>query len=255
MVVGAAAGPAGPMVGAAPAAAAAALAAEREIRKCPLCWEEQPYLAERRGRTTATDSAMIRKVQDFRKIIFRFEEVMRGKVHDAVIFHGMLGLRRDMVEGWLRHHGYRFVPWTLHMLKRHYDPNQGHRLDLVRELAQELQDARQMRQWIMQHAMFVPNVDAGVGAPPIFNVRAVDPRLKVGKHLLDTAVRLNTEVTRRDTEHATDARLILDSVNGAVNRLTGVLPGAGAGAGAGAAANRAIDEDDPLALMYDVGGM
>jgi len=219
-----------------------------KVRACPLCMEEQPYLAESSGgsagRNNRDRSAMLQKVQDFRKIIFRFERTLAGRLHDETVLQGMLQLRRTFIEAYLDEHGYRHTKWTIDMLRAHYDPVQGHRFDVVRELAYELEDLRRLRRWTMRHAMFVPNPDTG---EPMFNTRAVDIRLRVSKQVTDTVAKLQTELRRNDADHAVDARMIQETVTDAVNRLTGT------GTSDNAAA--AAIETDPLASMYDVGGM
>ena len=216
------------------AAAAASVKRAEAVRDCPLCWDEQPFL----GRA-ASSSAMQQKVQDFRRLIFNFERGLSGLQNDEVIFRGMLDLRRLFIEGWLRDHGHAFTPWTMDMLRAHYDPVNGHRFDVVRLLTSELDDMRLMKQWTMEHGMFV---DSGDGTH-MFNLRAVGERLKITRHYLDAVKLLQSELQRRDAAMQTDNRQLIETVNAAVNRLTAANPAA------------AEDADDPLGSMFSVGGL
>ena len=87
--------------------------------------------------------------------------------------------------------------------------------------------------------MFVPNPETG---DPMFNVRAVDVRLRVSKQYTDTVTKMNGELRRREGDQASDMRLVMETVNDAVNRLVGLEDDA----------PEAVD--DPLGAMYDVGG-
>ena len=83
------------------------------------------------------------------------------------------------------------------------------------------------------------------GGPALFNAKSVDIRLKLSKQYNDTLARLQAELKRRDADQAADSRMVVEAVNDAVNRLTGMRRTA---AIQGA-------EEDPLSSMYNVGGM
>ncbi len=226
-------------------------AAHSEQPNCPLCWEEQPYLdANDVDDTNASTrhSAMVDKVNDFRDIIFRFERLLRGHQNDETIFLGMLELRRLNVERYFDEHSpssFRMTRWTMQMLRDHYSPAKAHRFDLVRELDVELLDMRWMRSCVMKHAMFVEHPESG---DRIFNMRAVDTRLRLSKHIIDMVTRKSTELRRRTS--AVDVRVVLQAVNQSVNRLT--QQAAVNGGGGGGDLHNSVSA---VAEMYEIGGL
>ena len=127
-------------------------ARRQDIRNCPLCWEELPYCGGGRNAAggAADRTAMLQRIQDFRKVIFRFEQLLSGRQNDETIFTGMLELRHHFIETYLEEHGYRHRKWTIRMLREHYDPTLGHRFDPVRELNAELEDLRRIKKWTMK---------------------------------------------------------------------------------------------------------
>ena len=229
---------------------------------CPLCWEEQPYLDDSRKST-----AMMERVKDFRRIIFRFERMMRGLQNDETIFRGMLELRRQNIEQYLdAYSNKRFRRWTMAMLREHYDPINGHRHDSIREYDYEATQLKRVRKWLMDHAMFVTHPETG---QQVFNMRAVDVRTRLSRQILDVMARKNTEMTKREETAQSDANLIMQAVNDLVNATTaassspnnnhdrGIQEGTAhdgrrrGSAVSGAAAARGSG----VAQMYDIGGL
>jgi len=222
-----------------PAGPAVPIGHEQPRTDCAICWEQLPYLME--ARAGESKSAMLEKVQDFRRSIFSLEQQLRGGENDSLVFHCMLQLRRLLVENFLADHGYRFRAWTMRMLREHYDPSisKGHSFDYVRAMRQELEELEQLKSWTSQHAMFVVNPD---NDQVMFNVKAIDPRVRLSKQYMGTLKQLNDEIRARGKEDTGRPRLIMETVNDAVNRLTGQK-------------RKLMDaDDDPLGDMYEIGG-
>lgn len=206
---------------------------------CAICWEQLPYLMEARG--GESKSALLEKVQDFRRSIFSLEQQLRGGENDTIVFHCMLQLRRLLVENFLSDHGFRFRAWTMRMLREHYDPSvlKGHSFDYVRAMRKELEELEELKTWTTKHAMFVMNPDT---EQVMFNVKAIDPRVRLSKQYMGTLKQLNDELRARSKEDTGRPRLIMETVNDAVNRLTGQK-------------RKLMDaDDDPLSDMYEIGG-
>jgi len=185
-----------------------------DISACPLCWEEQPYIED-----TSMRTAMSERMNDFRRIIFRFERMMAGHQNDEIIFRGMLELRRMYIENDLERYSSdgHFQRWTLDMLRRHYSPLNGHRFDIVRELDAELNDMRRQKRWIMDHAMFVAHPETG---ERIFNIRAVETSVRLAREYSRVLTQKSLELAKRSTTSQTDANMVLQAINSASNAAT-----------------------------------
>jgi len=225
--------------------------ADSSPANCPLCWEEQPYVGD-----SGLATAMIERLSDFRRVIFRFERLMCGRQHDDTVFRGMLELRRLFIERYLdSYSSQRFRRWTMAMLREHYDPVKGHRFDVVRELDAELGDLRLLRRWKMERAMFVLNPETGA---LVFNVRAVDVRLRVSRQYTDVLKHKAAELRQRHVSTAqTDANLVLQAVNGVINQHGGGGGGGGDSqlGGVGGASALASIAEHSVASVYEVGGV
>ena len=184
---------------------------DESVATCPLCWEEQPYIED-----TSMRTAMSERMNDFRRIIFRFERMMAGHQNDEVIFRGMLELRKMYIENDLERYSAdgRFQRWTLEMLRRHYSPLNGHRFDIVRELDAELTDMRRQKRWIMDHAMFVAHPETG---ERIFNIRAVETSVRLAREYSRVLTQKSLELQKRAVTTQTDANLVLQAINSASN--------------------------------------
>lgn len=201
---------------------AAAAVSTGHIARCAVCWEQQEHddafadVAESTRR-----SALAESTRRFRSIIFAFERRLRGRAHDDIVFEGMLTLRRAFVERPLREHNERYRVWTLDMLRRHFAPIGGHIYDPVRILRSELDEMGQMASMVMKHALFVspPAGDDPDSENPdksLFNLRAVETRMKLTKQRTDLVNKLSTELARPDD---IESRTILDSVAALAQRL------------------------------------
>jgi len=90
--------------------------------------------------------------------------------------------------------------------------------------------------------MFVPDPDGGRA---LFNSKGADSRLRLSKQYVDVITKLEADLKKRELAQASDGRMVVEAVNDAVNRLTGSTRAASANA----------EDADPLASMYNVGGM
>jgi len=208
---------------------------------CPLCWEEQPHLND-----SAMQTAMAGRMSDFRRIIFRFERMMAGRQADAVIFRGMLELRRLYVERDLeRYSDNRFQRWTLAMLQRHYSPLSGHRFDVMRELGEELRQLSRQKRWIMEHAMFVVHPESGAR---IFNIRAVETYTRVSREYSRLLDQKRSELQRRNATSASDSNMVLQAIQNASSVDTSARKRQRRGVTAAPSAGGASQ-------MYEVGGL
>ena len=105
------------------------------------------------------------------KVIFQVEAVLRGLISDAQMFPLLLTLHRRMIERPLRKlNDVNYTPWTLQMLQEHFDVDNEHVFDKVRELAR---DSRLVRKTIKQVADNVTVPDPDNPARRVVDVRAV----------------------------------------------------------------------------------
>jgi len=218
------------------------------VARCAVCWEQQEHddsfadVAD-----SARRSELAETTRRFRSIIFAFERRLRGRAHDDIIFEGMLTLRRAFVERLLREHNERYRVWTLDMLRRHYASPGGHTIDAVRVLRAELDELGHVETMLMKHALFVsaPAGDDPLSEPgeSLFNVRAVETRMRLAKHRADLLKQLQHELANPDD---VDARTILESVADVQRRLGDRH--AAAASTMSAASSRAVEQ------RYDVGG-
>ena len=232
----------------APAAAAAVAAAAAD--DCVICWEEDYYghVLEQRG--GAGGGGVMRRMANFRELIFEFERLLRVRQNDEVIFTGMLQLRRTHIESYLESHGVAHTPWTREMLRKHYCVHSGHRFDALREYAHELRAIRELGRALIESAIFDEAAAAEASDPAnsapsgskqrkrAMNLRAIEIRLRVSREHRELVRLLNSELRAAAPQHVVHAERVLAAV-------------AGSNGGGVIAAN----SDTQLALAYDVGGL
>jgi hypothetical protein len=248
---------------------------------CPLCWEEQLMLREARDAEEAAmeaaaarregasavrhaKSAMLKRAQNYSKLIFDFERSLVGHQADETIFLGMLELRRAVVERILDEHKIAYTPWTLGMIRRHYDVRNNHRYDPIRELKYLIERTRVMEESMLQGGMYRPD-PAGAG-PPVFDMKMSAAWISAARQHQVLLKSLNDELRASAREAAAEAsrqRLLsvmstlnLGDARGqmvAINALAqagGGAAGGGGGGGGEAVQNAALVED-----MYSIGGL
>jgi len=159
----------------APAAAAVGRGRAADPDHCPVCREQFTaqfeQLQQAQGAAATTTSAknnkrddkvrshIMRTTGDRYKLIFRIESVLRGMVSDEQLIPLLLELHRDLIESVLRKHpGIRFHPWTHRMLTDHFDIDNEHIFDPIREAVRDLRICRKAVT-VMESRYLVPDPD------------------------------------------------------------------------------------------------
>ena len=189
----------------------------RSDRNCPLCIAEQLVLRERRDAQDAAEararggvaglrtaqSAMLKQHQNLNTVIFNYEEMMCGWQSDETIFAGMLHLRREYIERHLDEHGIDYQPWTLAMIRRHFDVRYNHRFDPVRLLVSEITAVRNLGESIERVGYYRP--DPQGGEEPLFDVRISRERIQVSKQIQSLMKDLRAEMDRAPRRASAEA--------------------------------------------------
>ena len=204
---------------------------------CPLCHEELPFIGD-----AATRDTMNERMNDLRAVIFRFERLLVGRVHDDIVFSGMLAMRRLLIERHLEAYSRaRFRRWTMPMLREHYHPRTGHRYDYVRALDAEIKDLALVNTWIMDEGMFVIHPDTH---ERVFNLRAVRDRLQASKTYIDALKTKEAALRLSSATSIVDTAAIIDAVTNASALVTSAT-----------SRKRSRDADTAVARLHDLGGM
>jgi len=197
----------------APAAAPAPVAnARADVDNCAVCrehfssvFDENRALESAKGTTAKQSkarSAMQSSVTDRYRIIFEVELVMRGLIDDNALLPLILKLHHDLIENELARHQIEYEPWTLRMLREHFDPVTGHVFDKVREVAHSL---RLIKRTMGDVAARVTTVDSNNPA-----LRTLDHRAAMAHNqLASTHARLVRELA---TLHAMKDENLADAV-------------------------------------------
>ena len=209
-------------------------------QSCPLCYEELPFIED-----PNVASVMTERMNSLRGVIFRFERMLTGRVSDDVVFNSMLQLRRLLIERHLESYSStRFVRWTLPMLRVHYDARKGHRFDYVRSLDAEIEELDRVRSWIMNHSMFVDHPEMG---ERVFNLRAVDHRLRTSKAWTDALKAKVAALRLQASDAAVDTTAVLDA-------LSTAMAMASTSSTSTTTRKRQRDADGAVGHLYKVGG-
>ena len=127
--------------------------------QCPVCFEQFHLQFELLAQTqdaaavssksskgvsdNKVKSAIMRRTADRYKMLFRTECVLRGQIPDEILLPLLLDMHQQMIERVLRKHpSIKFVPWTLRILQNHFNINNGHIFDPIRETVSDLKDTR-----------------------------------------------------------------------------------------------------------------
>jgi len=209
----------------------------RETATCAICWDEQPYISDKTKR-----SAMNDRYADFRDVMYRYYSQMRGRQSQETVLRGMLDIRREKIERYLSEYSStRFTRWTMEMLRQHFDPRGGHRFDPVMALDQEIEDLRQLQRWTMEHGMWIEHPQTG---ERVFNIRAVDVRLRVGRLYLDAITRKSAEMEKRSATAAGDTDMIMSAISTVGQKQSKRRRKSDGG-----------EDESAIERMYSVGGM
>ena len=143
---------------------------------CAICREQyeslsddNPAVAEavdaRAGgvKTTARNSKARSAIQQAMSnryvMIFRAEAILRGVIGDEQLIEIMLQMHRRLIEDRLRERpDIVFTPWTVEMLRTHYNPANRHFFDKIRSTSAELARAERMLTLIESQTM-VPDAN------------------------------------------------------------------------------------------------
>ncbi len=135
---------------------------------CPICIEEQYYLRclkkTRAGGGDARSQALtVKQTLEFQKEIFELERMLSLSQSDETVFSSMLRARRIYVERFLDKHSIGYTPWTLDMLRRHYDVRspKRHHFDAERLLIDNLDRATEVVDQIRATSLISVNPDDG----------------------------------------------------------------------------------------------
>lgn len=161
----------------APAAAPVGRGRAADPDHCPVCREQFTaqfeQLQQAQGAAATTTSAkssnnkrddkvrshIMRTTGDRYKLIFRIESVLRGMVSDEQLIPLLLELHRDLIESVLRKHpGIRFHPWTHRMLTEHFNIDNEHIFDPIREAVRDLRICRKAIT-VLESRYLVPDPD------------------------------------------------------------------------------------------------
>lgn len=118
---------------------------------CPVCQEAIFTIYEDRrntqgpgglkltARSSNARSAMQQKTTNRYAMVFRAETILRGVLCDDEIFKLILNMHRLLIEKPLSlRPEIKFVPWTMGILRTHFDADAGHTFDKIRLLDKEL---------------------------------------------------------------------------------------------------------------------
>jgi hypothetical protein len=104
-------------------------------------------------------------------VLYHLEKTLRGVYRDDRIFRLLILLRREWIEKKLEHFQIQYVPWTMAMLRIHFDPASGHFRDQIRQVITQYDQCTEL-----QTVMF--NAAHGAGA---IDYRAADRFIRLGK--------------------------------------------------------------------------
>ena len=185
---------------------------DEAIDACMLCWEEQEYTYQsfmERGDSAQgkARSAMLKKVSDFRMEIFKLEKILVGAHNDAVVFKAMLHLRQKLIESYLDQHNIAHRKWTLEMLQTHYNVENVHRFDSLRDNMRELNDMRNITKKMRDDdCMYEYDPQSGERK---FNAKVVDTRVRLSKRITELTKIIEDQMCAREKSTQADHSRLL----------------------------------------------
>jgi hypothetical protein len=121
-----------------------------EPHECPVCCErfESLYNESRarnaaNGRENKARSAVQQTIINRYAVIFSIETTLRSYLSDEQLLPMLLRIHQVTIEKPAREHQIKYQPWSLQILRRHFDPANPHIFDPVRELRINQHCARQ----------------------------------------------------------------------------------------------------------------
>lgn len=191
----------------------AGFSSDEAIDGCMLCWEEQEYTyknyeAKQGGVQGAARSAMLKKVSDFRMEIFKLEKILVGAHNDTVVFGSMLKLRRKLIESYLDQHNIEHRKWTLELLSTHYNVENMHRYDSLRDSMRELNDMRGITKKMREDdCMYEFDPQSGERK---FNAKVVDSRVRLSKRITELTKIIDEQMLLREKSTRADHSRLLE---------------------------------------------
>ena len=106
---------------------------------CPVCAEQIQHVYEESrqrssGQQAKARSAAQQMLVERYRMVFGVENFLRAYWTDNQLLPLLLALHQHVIEKPAREQGFDFVPWTLALLKRHFNPRDPHMLDPIREM-------------------------------------------------------------------------------------------------------------------------
>lgn len=131
-----------------------------EPYECPVCCERFETLhndARTRnaanGRENKARSAVRQTIIKRYDVLFQIESMLRSHLGDDQLLPMLLRIHQVTIEKPARENQIKYQPWTLQILKRHFDPINPHILDPVRELRITQNCARQAMLNVRSHVI------------------------------------------------------------------------------------------------------
>ncbi len=198
----------------------AGFSSDEAIDGCMLCWEEQEYTYKNYtenggGVSDKARSAMLKKVSDFRMEIFKLEKILVGAHNDTVVFRSMLKLRQRLIESYLDQHSIEHRKWTMEMLRTHYNVENVHRFDSLRDNMRELNDMRNItRKMRDDDCMYEYDPQSGERK---FNAKVVDTRVRLSKRITELTKIIEDQMRARESTTRADHSRLLEMLSAQEN--------------------------------------
>jgi hypothetical protein len=125
----------------------------------------QPAKKSKKGEIATTQVGST--IADRYRFIFDFEEYARGVMNDSFVFNEMLWMHRNFIEEPMHKLGLPYCVWTQAAIEEHFDVNNGHIFDKVRELKYDLAQVRRL-----QNTLYAKCVMPSPGNPALSTVDA-----------------------------------------------------------------------------------
>lgn len=179
---------------------------DNDILRCPLCLEEQPFVGQRGG---PASSGLQSHVNNYRELVFKLEQILRGQLPDHIVFSSMLKMRQRYIEEPLRQQGLDFTPWKIEDIQRHFDVIHGHTPDHVRKFLSETKRLQRTLLLVDKLGLFVRDPDSMTGEW-MFNQKAVDPMVRLSKHYSQMLVDSHKMLHERAQQNSGDFQSLVD---------------------------------------------
>lgn len=156
--------------------------------------------------------------QKLHRVLYEVEFALRGRIADERIFRLLIVLRRDLIEKRMEQFEIEYVPWTLEMLRKHFDPDADHFDQPVRSAMREYKMISRLFKDACDSCMAGGTVDfRGFQAVERMAKLTRSYREEIGKLLDESApnfseaLRTLTEAISRTTRDDGTFRLLIDT--------------------------------------------